>query len=284
MMKVMVIGAGTMGAGIAQMAAAAGCTVVLNDISDEFVDKGLRTISRDLSRSLDKGKISQEEVERILAFIRGIADAEQRAKEAGDTDLLIEAIVENTAVKKNLYAELDGACPPQTIFASNTSALSISELAASTSRAERFVGLHFFNPVPVMQLVEIIAGAATSPGVVESMREFVERIGKVPVVVAEAPGFVVNRILIPMVNEAVFTVMEGVAKPEDVDAAMRLGANHPIGPLSLADMIGLDICLAVMETLHREFGDSKYRPAPLLRKMVRAGLLGRKTGQGFFTY
>ena len=284
MKRVMVIGAGTMGAGIAQVVAAGGFSVVLNDLTDELVDEGLRTVAKSLSRSVDKGKISREESERTLASIRGVAGVKERARESQDTDLVIEAIVENRAIKKSLYAELDALCPTRTVFASNTSAISISELAASTQRPDRFLGLHFFNPVPVMQLVELVSGAATAPDVLASMQTFAATIGKTPIVVTEAPGFVVNRLLIPMINEAVCAVMEGVAKPRDIDAAMQLGANHPVGPLSLADMIGLDVCLAVMETLHAEYGDPKYRPAQLLRKMVRAGLLGRKTGQGFFTY
>jgi len=284
MNKIIVVGAGTMGAGIAQVAAAAGYTVVLNDIADEYVGKGLKTIQKNLSRSVEKGKLTQEQMDGTLGAIKGVVGADDLANEAKDADLVIEAIIENMEIKKKFYRELDAVCPAGTILASNTSALSISELAAATQRPDRFAGLHFFNPAPVMQLVEIVAGAGTSPEVIAQLREFVEKLGKVPVNVTEAPGFVVNRMLVPLINEAAFVLMEGVASAEDIDTAMRLGANHPIGPLALADLIGVDVCLAVMETLYSELGDPKYRPCPMMRKMVRGGLLGRKTGQGFFKY
>jgi len=284
MNKIIVVGAGTMGAGIAQVAAAAGCSVVLKDINEDLVSKGLKIVHKNLSKAVEKGKLTQEQMDGTLALVKGVVEADDLANEAKDTDLVIEAIVENMGIKKAFYADLDAICPEQTVFASNTSALSISELAAATKRPDRFVGLHFFNPATIMQLVEVVAGAGTSPEVIDRCREFVVKIGKTPVSVAEAPGFVVNRMLVPLINEAAYILMEGVASPEDIDTAMRLGANHPIGPLALGDLIGLDVCLAVMETLYSEFGDPKYRPCPVLRKMVRGGLLGRKTGQGFFKY
>jgi 3-hydroxybutyryl-CoA dehydrogenase len=282
--KVIVVGAGTMGAGIAQVTAQAGYRVVLTDVSDKLVRRGLETIENNLKRAVDKGKITAELKAELLAGVRGVAHVEETPDELAGADLVIEAIVESMEPKKSLFRGLDPLCPAETVFASNTSALSITELAASTGRADKFIGLHFFNPVPVMQLVEIIAGAATSSETLGFCTEFVEKIGKVSVKVAEAPGFVVNRMVVPMINEAAFILMEGVASPEDIDAAMRMGLNHPIGPLALGDMIGLDVCLSIMETLSHEFDDSKYRPSPLLRKMVRAGYLGRKTGQGFYKY
>ncbi|HBV87399.1 MAG TPA: 3-hydroxybutyryl-CoA dehydrogenase [Desulfosporosinus sp.] len=284
MKKIVVLGAGTMGAGIALVAAQAGFQVILRDVSEAFVLKGLKFIDKILSKAVEKGKLSAEDKSGILGNLKGVYDANELAEELKDTDLIIEAIVENMSIKKSVYKEFDAQCPEKTIFASNTSALSISELAAATTRPQNVIGMHFFNPANIMQLVEVIAGAATSKETVETVNEFVKAIGKVPVQVKESPGFIVNRMLVPLINEAAFIYMEGIATPEDIDAAMKLGANHPIGPLALGDMIGLDVCLAVMETLYTEFGDPKYRPCPVLRKMVRAGFLGRKTEKGFYQY
>ncbi len=284
MKKVVVLGAGTMGAGIALVAAQAGFQVILRDVSESLVQKGLKIIDKNLDKSVKKGKLSAEDKSGILGNLKGVYDLNQMTEELKDADLIIEAIVENMSIKKSVYKEFDAQCPEKTIFASNTSALSISELASSTNRPQNVIGMHFFNPANVMQLVEVIAGATTSDETVEFVNNFVKEIGKVPVRVKESPGFIVNRMLVPLINEAAFIYMEDIASAEDIDTAMRLGANHPIGPLALGDMIGLDVCLAVMETLYAEFGDPKYRPCPVLKKMVRAGLLGRKTGKGFFQY
>jgi 3-hydroxybutyryl-CoA dehydrogenase len=284
MKKVMVFGAGTMGAGIAQVVAEAGHAVILRDVSDDLVQKGMATIDKNLARAVEKGRITPEKRQETLSSIKGLVYSGNGSAGFETTDLVIEAIVEEMAIKKSLYQDLDRLCPPDTIFATNTSALSVTELAASTTRPAKFVGLHFFNPAPMMQLVEVVAGAVTSPETVATATEFVKEIGKIPVNVADSPGFIVNRVLFPMINEAAFVLLEGLATPEDIDSAMRLGANHPIGPLALADLIGLDVALAVLETLQRESGDPKYRPCPILRKMVRAGFLGRKTGQGFYKY
>ncbi len=283
MKKVVVVGAGTMGAGIAQVVADAGYDVVMGDISQELVERGLDLIRKSLDRAVEKGKLEASRPAEILSRIKGVVKVEETT-EGGDADLVIEAIAEVMDWKRALYQALDRACPERTIFASNTSSLSISELAACTSRPDRFIGLHFFNPAPAMQLVEVIAGAATSPATVEACLDFATSLGKTPVRVAEAPGFVVNRLLFPMINDAVFMLMEGTASVEDIDTAMQLGANHPMGPLRLADLVGLDITLAIIENIFRETGDSKYRPCPLLKKMVRAGYLGRKTGRGFYQY
>lgn len=280
MKKVMVLGAGTMGSGIAQVVAGAGYEVILRDISREFIDAGINKIDKSLARLVGKEKLTSQQKDQVMGRIRGTTDL-SLAKYA---EFIIEAIVEDMKVKTEVFRELDGITPGSCILASNTSALSISQLAAATKRPERVIGMHFFNPVPVMKLVEVIKGSKTSADTFRVAISFVESINKKPVTVNEAPGFVVNRLLVPLINEAVFMLSEGVSTAEEIDQAMKLGANHPIGPLALADMIGLDICLAVMETLHQEFGEDKYRPAPLLRKMVRAGDLGQKTGRGFYNY
>jgi 3-hydroxybutyryl-CoA dehydrogenase len=280
MKKVCVLGAGTMGAGIAQAFAAKGFDVVLRDIDDAFVKKGLDGIAKGLDRLVSKGKMEEAAKNELLARITCTTDL----KLAADCDLVVEAAVENMAIKKQIFKELDGICKPETILSSNTSSLSITEVAAATARPDKVIGMHFFNPATVMKLVEIIKGVATSQETYDKVKEVSIRIGKEPVEVAEAPGFVVNRILIPMINEAAGILAEGIASAEDIDTAMKLGANHPIGPLALGDLIGLDVCLAIMDVLYQEFGDSKYRAHSLLRKYVRAGWLGRKSGKGFFTY
>lgn len=279
-MKIFVCGAGTMGAGIAQVIAGAGHEVILRDVSEYFADNGYMKIKKNLERQVSKGKLKDEGKDDIIARITTTTELDH----AKECNLVIEVITEQMEVKKLLFNELESICPPDVIFASNTSALSISELASATKRPDKFIGMHFFNPAPVMKLVEVTKGFATSEETFHFIRELAEGLGKSPVAVEEAPGFIVNRILIPMINEATFILMEGIASAEDIDAAMKLGANHPIGPLALADMIGLDVCLWIMQTLYTEFGDSKYRPCPLLNKMVRAGYLGRKTGKGFFNY
>lgn len=280
-MKIAVIGAGTMGSGICQVLAEKGHQVFLTEVKAEFIQSGLKKIERGYERNLKKERMTTEEKEAALKRIEsvvGVANLPQ------DLDLVIEAVVESLEVKKAVFQELDIICSPQTILATNTSALSISEIGVMTTRPEKVVGMHFFNPVPVMKLIEVIKGAATSEETFNFVKELADSLGKKTVEVKEAPGFVVNRILIPMINEATYILMEGIASAADIDQAMCLGANHPIGPLALADLIGLDVCLSIMDTLYQEFGDSKYRACPLLRKMVRAKQLGRKTSRGFFTY
>lgn len=280
MEKIFVIGAGTMGAGIVQAFAQKGYEVIVRDIKDEFVERGINGINKGLTKLVAKGKISEEDKEAILSRITGTTDLSL----AEDCDLVIEAAVENMEIKKSIFAELDGICKESTILASNTSSLSITEVASATKRPDKVIGMHFFNPAPVMKLVEIIRGMATSKETFDAIKELSVAIGKEPVEVSEAPGFVVNRILIPMINEASFILQEGIASVEDIDTAMKYGANHPMGPLALGDLIGLDVCLAIMDVLYNETGDTKYRASNLLRKYVRAGYLGRKTGRGFYNY
>ena len=277
-MKVGIIGAGTMGAGIAQaFAQTEGFTVALCDINNEFAANGKNRIAKGFEKRIAKGKMEQAEADTILSRIT------TGTKEiCADCDLVIEAAIENMEIKKQTFKELDEICKPEAIFATNTSSLSITEIGAGLKRP--MIGMHFFNPAPVMKLVEIIAGLHTPADIVEKIKKVSEDIGKVPVQVEEAPGFVVNRILVPMINEAVGIYAEGIASVEGIDAAMKLGANHPIGPLALGDLIGLDVCLAIMDVLYNETGDSKYRAHTLLRKMVRGKQLGQKTGKGFYDY
>lgn len=280
MSTLLVLGAGTMGAGITQTAAQSGHKVFLRDTEQRFVDGGLANIDKALAKLVAKGRITPEEQAATMGRITGITSL----TDVTAVDVVIEAIIENLEVKQKVFRDLDEILPETTIFASNTSSLSITAIAAGISRPERVIGMHFFNPVPVMKLVEIIKGANSSDDACRIIQDLAGSMGKTAVLVNEAPGFVVNRILIPMINEAAFILGEGVAEAEDIDASMRMGANQPMGPLALGDLVGLDVCLAIMEVLYSEFSDSKYRPAPLLRKLVRAGKLGRKTGEGFFTY
>lgn len=278
--KIMVIGAGQMGGGIAQVAAEVGLQVVLNDIDQAFIDKRLAFIDKLLTKNIEKGRITAERKAKTLERLipsTNLADA-------ADVDFVVEAASENMAIKEKIFRTLDEVAKPGVILASNTSSLPITEIAAVTDRPELVIGMHFMNPVPVMQLVEIIRGIATSDDCYQAVEDLAVRMGKTPVEVNDYPGFISNRVLMPMINEAIYTVYEGVAEPEAVDTVMKLGMNHPMGPLTLADFIGLDTCLAIMEVLYEGFSDSKYRPCPLLRKMVKAGWLGKKSGRGFFVY
>ncbi len=278
--KIMVIGAGQMGSGIAQVCAQAGYDVLLNDIKEESYNKGLASITKNLSRNVEKERMTEDEKNATLNRISKSLDL----NDASTVDIVIEAAVENMDIKKSIFAKLDDIAPKHAILASNTSSLPITEIAAATKRPEKVIGMHFMNPVPVMKLVEIIRGLATDDEVYNAVEKMTEKLSKVPVEVNDFPGFVANRILMPMINEAIYTLYEGVATEESIDQVMKLGMNHPMGPLQLADFIGLDTCLYIMETLHEGFGDSKYRPCPLLRKYVAAGWLGKKSGRGFYQY
>lgn len=275
-----IIGAGTMGNGIAQACAVSGLQVVMVDISEAAVQKGIATVAGSLDRLIKKEKITAADKDAALARIQGSTSYEDLKK----AQIVIEAATENHALKVKILQQIDALVAPEVILASNTSSISITQLAAATSRPDRFIGMHFFNPVPMMALVEIIRGLQTSDATHDAVKALAEALGKSPITVKNSPGFVVNRILVPMINEAFFVLAEGIATPEDIDAGMKLGCNQPIGPLALADMIGLDVCLAVMQVYLEEFGDSKYRACPLLKEMVAAGQLGRKTGRGVYTY
>ncbi len=275
-----VIGAGQMGNGIAQVAAASGLTVIMNDIQDAFVQKGLAVIGKNLSRGVDKGKMEAAEKEAILARIQPSTTLNDMAA----ADMVVEAATENENIKFQIFRDLDQICRPEVILASNTSSIPIGRIAAQTKRPGKVIGMHFMNPVPVMKLVEIIRGLATSDETFQTTWDLAQKFGKTPAEAKDYPGFIINRILMPMINEAVYCLYHGVGSLEDIDTVMKLGANHPMGPLALADLIGLDTCLAIMETLYAGFSDSKYRPCPLLRKYVEAGWLGRKTGRGFYSY
>ncbi len=276
--KVQVVGAGQMGSGIAQVAAQAGLAVHLADVDQKMVEQGLESIKKNLSRSVEKERISQDEMDEALGRI------ESGTEYAADADLAIEAAPETVAIKTEVFRSLAEQLEDDAILATNTSSISVTELAALTNRPDKFIGMHFFNPVPVMKLVEIVRGIETSGETYETVHELAKKLGKEPVEVQDFPGFVSNRILAPMINEAVYCLMEGVAGPEEVDTVMKLGMNHPMGPLELADLIGLDTCLHIMEVLHEGFGDTKYRPCPLLKRYVAAGRLGRKSGRGFYEY
>jgi 3-hydroxybutyryl-CoA dehydrogenase len=275
-----VVGSGQMGAGIAQVAAASGLLVVMSDIKEEFVKRGLGAIEQSLGRLVKKGILTTDNQKAILAKIKGTTNI----KDMAETDFVVEAATENEELKLQLFRELDGCCPANVILSSNTSSISITKIAAVTKRPDKVIGMHFMNPVPLMKLVEIIRGLATSDEVFKTTNDLAQKMEKTPVTANDFPGFIANRILMPMINEAIYALFEGVGKPEDIDQIMKLGANHPMGPLALADLIGLDTCLAILKVLHSGLGDPKYRPCPLLIKYVDAGWLGRKTGRGIYKY
>jgi len=278
--KIGVIGAGQMGHGIALVSAKAGFNVLLRDIKEEYVKKGLNKIERFLDKSIEKGRMNADEKKKILSRIKGTTKLE----DFKDVDLVVEAIFENVQVKKELFKELDDICKKETIFSSNTSTIPITDIASATKRPEHFIGMHFMNPVPIMKLIEVIRGLRTSDETAMLIKELAEKMGKIPVEVNDGPGFVSNRVLFSMINEAIFCLMDNTGTAESIDSVMKLGMNHPMGPLELADLIGLDVSLSIMNVLYEGFNDSKYRPCPLLKKMVQAGYLGRKSGRGFYDY